>query len=121
MTTRLKLKYLFKRLIWALVPSKLPVGLNALDAFSTETLAVYDIPTLPSYYHAIASMIMHLGPQQVKVKRSFIAASIRKAMANQVAFEQIQKLKEEQKAKEDAAKLATEQTVASEENSQIPA
>jgi len=117
MTTRLKLKYLFKRLIWAIVPSKLPVGLEYLNKFSTETLAVYDIPTLPSYYHAIASMIMHLGPQQTHVRRGHIAKTIFKAMSNQVAFEQIQRLKEEAKAKEDAEKLT--QQVANEAKPEV--
>lgn len=51
---------------------------------------------------------MHLGPQQNTVKRTFIAKSIKKAQANQVAFEQIQKLKEEQKAKEAAEAVANE-------------
>jgi hypothetical protein len=49
-------------------------------------------------------MVMHLGPQTTSVKKYWIACSIRKAQANQVAFEVIQKIKEEEKkAKDEAA------------------
>lgn len=48
---------------------------------------------MPSYRHAIATMIMHLGPTTSRKSNYYFASSIRKAMANQIAYQVIQDLK----------------------------
>lgn len=93
-----KLTRFSRKLVWGLVPSKLPIGMPALEKFSNEIIDAYSIPNLPSYHHAIASMIMHLGQTQTTVKKSYLAKSIFKAMSNQVCFERIQQIKEQEKA-----------------------
>lgn len=57
-------------------------------------------------------MIMHLGSQTTFKSKYFFAKSIRKAMANQVAYEKIQEIKEEEKkSEEDAKRKADENKV----------
>lgn len=87
------------KLIGLVYPSEIPVGVPAMEKFSNEVLDLYKIPNLPSYHHAIASMVMHMGPQQTRVRKGFIAKTLHKAMANQVAFSVIQKLKEQENQK----------------------
>lgn len=41
-------------------------------------------------------MVMHLGPTTTHVPKMFFAKSIKKAMANEVAFNKIQQLKQEE-------------------------
>lgn len=75
----------------------LPVGVKEFDEFCTSIFSVYDLPDLPSYRNAIATMIMHL-PATVSAKAPvFFAVSIKKAMANQIAYEVIQQIRQEQK------------------------
>lgn len=83
-------------------PSPLPIGRAEFASFADSILETYNIPNLPSYHHAIASMIMHLGPTVTKVPKKFFADSIYKAMANEVAFQKIQELKEKEKKALDA-------------------
>jgi hypothetical protein len=83
-------------------PSKLPVGMKDFNAFADSIFETYGLPKEPSYYHTIATMIMHLGPTTAYKSKRFFAFSIIKAMANQIAYGKIQELKEKQKAEADA-------------------
>lgn len=96
-------------------PSKLPVGMDELDSFTSDILSTYHLPDKPSYRHAVANMIMHLGPTISHAPKSYFAKSIIKAMANQVAFEKIQQISKEEKEK--AAELAAQSEVTSLEES----
>ena len=95
------------------LPTDLPVGMTDLENFSTDIFKTYDIPDKRSYRHAVATMIMHLGPQTNKVPKMYFVKSIRKAMANQIAFEKIQAIKEEEKAELEAAKVVAQDAVES--------
>lgn len=53
---------------------------------------------------ALASIIMHLGPTESHKPDAYFIHSLRKGAANQVAHAVLCKIKEEQKAKEEAAK-----------------
>lgn len=81
-------------------PKRLPTGLKDFDAFAAMIFDVYNLPALPSYKHAVASMIMHLGPTTAYKAPWFFAISVKKAMANQTAFEIIQQIKEAEKAQQ---------------------
>jgi hypothetical protein len=84
-----KVKFMF--------PHQLPsMGISELDQFSNEIFEVYDLPDLPSYRNAIASMIMHLGPAVAWKAPIYFAICVRKAMANQIAYEKIQQLKKDE-------------------------
>ncbi len=64
---------------------------------------------ITSQKFALASMIMHLGPTESHKPDAYFIHSLRKGAANQVAHAVMVKFKEEQKAKEEADKLAKEQ------------
>ena len=101
----LKLKLLWVR---GLFPSPLPVGAQAFDAFFATICEVYSLPNLPSYKTAIASQIMHLPATLHKAPMWLFAKSIKKAMANQVAYQIIQDEREAQKKKEADEKAKAE-------------
>lgn len=75
-----------------------------LDAFIASVLDTYDLPSLPGYQQAIATMIMHLGPLETHKSKIYFARSIRKAAANQIAYEKIQQLKKEEQESIDKEK-----------------
>jgi hypothetical protein len=77
-------------------PTALPKGSNEFDLFCNSILSIYNIPDFPSYRRTIASLVMHLGPTTTHVPKVFFGRSIRKAMANQVAFDKIQQYKQEE-------------------------
>lgn len=97
-----KAKKLMKLALGA-VPSKLPRGIEEFDEYCRSIFELYDLPDLPNYRLAIASIIMHLGPTVTRSPKLFFAKSIHKADTNEAAFEAIQKLKEEDKRKREEA------------------
>jgi len=111
------MKQLIKKFLYRLrgyFPSRLPVGASDFHKFADSVFWTYNLPNLPSYRHAIASMIMHLGPQVESAPKRYFARTIKKAMANQVAYEVIQEIKEQQaqaKAAEETPSVATEAPV----------
>lgn len=97
------------------VPTALPVGKEEFNKFCASIFYTYDLPALPSYKHAIASMIMHLGPTKAKATKRFFALSVKKAMSNQVAYEIIQDLKNEEAAYIEATMAKPVATTSSQE------
>ena len=79
------------------LPKSLPVGVREFNQFCESIFTVYGLPDLPSYRHAIGTMIMHLGPVTFYKAPWFFALSVKKAMANQVAYEMLMELKEAEK------------------------
>lgn len=105
-------------------PVKLPTGLAEFNQFSSNIIEVYNLPNLPSYKHAIASMIMHLGPTTFHKSPRFFAISVKKSMANQTAYEMIQQIKEEsllrenERKREEQAKLTNGEATLEQANTQ---
>ncbi len=97
MIQKLAKAWAFIARIKGFVPVQLPTGAKAFDAFCESILSSYDLPRLPSYKHSIATMIMHLGPTVSHKAPYFFAKSVRKAMANQTAYDAMQRIKEEEK------------------------
>jgi hypothetical protein len=91
-----KIKRFYYQLL-GFFPAHLPTGLADLGKFCDDLFFTYELPDLPSYRHAVASMIMHLSPTTIRKPKRFFALSVKKAMANQVAFELIQQIKEKEK------------------------
>lgn len=100
---RSKFTRLYKRML-SFFPTPLPRGMEEFDTYIDNLLELYDIPQLDSYRHAVATMIMHLGPTTSKIAPRYFAHSIFKAMANEVAYQKIQDIKH---AAEEAKKAAT--------------
>lgn len=109
------LKKLFSQLR-GYFPSALPKGAKEFDVFIESILETYNLPDMPSYRHAVASMIMHLGPQTSTKSKIFFARSIRKAMSNQVAYEKIQELKDAEIAKAKQEQLKADEVTAAVES-----
>lgn len=80
-----------------------------MEAFMLDIFETYRLPDMPSYRQAIASLIMHLGPTTSKMSRKYFAISVKKAMANQVAYEVIDAIRAADKkaAEEKATKEVT--------------
>lgn len=78
-------------------PTKLPITQDQLNSLINDVLSVNGLPNDPTYHHAIASAVMHLGPITHSKSKRYFAKSVRKSIANQVAFEKIQFLREEEK------------------------
>ena len=93
--------------IKGMLPQKLPVGMTEFDKFADFIFTTYNLPALPSYKHAIAAQVMHLGPQTNYVAPRVFAKSIKKAMANQIAYEVIEKIRLDEKAAEEVKATET--------------
>lgn len=114
------------QLIRSYFPSALPQGSEEFDAYASKLLELYSLPQKDTYRHAIASMIMHLGPTTHRIPMRYFAISIFKAMSNEVAYSKIQDLKkalaaEEQKRKtEDSPQLTAKQGISIEREHEEP-
>lgn len=75
------------------LPVTLPQTGAEFDEFCTSILETYGFDDNPSYRHAIATMIMHQGPTISRKPKHYFAVAVKKAIANQVAYEKIQSLK----------------------------
>lgn len=78
-------------------PTALPRGTGEFEDFAQSIIDTYKLPDLPSYRHAIASMIMHLPPTCHRAAKRFFAKSVLKAMANEVSYAKIQEYRDAMK------------------------
>jgi hypothetical protein len=84
--------------LYGFIPQALPtLGLTEFDHYCEMIFEIYDLPDLPSYRQAIATMIMNLGPTKHMEAPFYFAKSVKKAMANQIAYEKIQQLRKAEK------------------------
>jgi len=106
-----KLKLLLLKLLTHL-PSKLPLGMQDFDQFVESIISIYGFPDDDTYRGAIATMIMHLDPLVTYKRKSWFAASIRKSMANQIAYAKLQQYKETKKHDSEVVDSAVTQEAA---------
>lgn len=97
----------FIKKILAFIPTPLPVGLTAFDAWVTDLLDLYQFPDLPSYRQAIATMVLHLGSLTSSKSRHFFARTIKASMSKQVAYEALQQSRAKAEAAEKPAEAPT--------------
>jgi hypothetical protein len=98
-----KIKKFILRL-WYYVPQTLPTtGKPEFERLMKQLSYVYGLPDEASYHHAIATIIMNQSPTTDKIPPRFFAKSIRKAMANEIAFARLQELREEEKRQRESA------------------
>jgi len=67
------------------------------DKYCDMIFTAYGLPNNDSFRHAIAVQIMNLGPQIDVIAPKFFKKSVKKAMANEIAFHKIQAYKEEER------------------------
>lgn len=101
----------FKLKVKHLWPEKLPITGDEMNVLIKDVIFAEGIPDNPTYHHAIATALMHLGPVTHRKARRFFSKSIRRSIANQVAFNIIDALRKEAAALEEKRKQeATSQT-----------
>lgn len=86
----------FIQIVRGFFPAKLPLNLADFEIYASSIFELYDVPDMPSYRHAIASGIMRLGPITAYKSKFYFALSVKKAMANEIAFQNIQLLKKQE-------------------------
>ncbi len=102
-----KLKHLID-LIWGLLPQPLPLGMAEFDLWTTRIIRTYGLLDNDSVRFALATMIMHVGPQSSRKSPLYFAKTAKKGMANQIAHGYMQNLKEKQALEMAAEKAKTE-------------
>lgn len=116
------MKRLFLKLL-ALLPSKLPVGVQEFDSWAKDIIALLDkgLQEVPvdQVKFALASIIMHLGSTTKTKSKAYFVACLHKTAANQVASQVFQDIKvaqlEAQKAAEAAAVAQTQEVTTEKE------
>lgn len=78
-------------------PEALPLNAEWMKRFTEDILTTYGLPDMPSYRQAIGTVVMHLGQQTNYKSKHFFAKTVRKAISNQLAYEMLQELKEQEK------------------------
>lgn len=87
---------------------RLPIGVTEFNAFCVWIFRVYGIPDLPGYRQSVATMIMHLKPTVTRVAPSYFARSIRKAQANEIAYQTIREIQDQARKEKEAQVVAAE-------------
>jgi len=97
----LKVKRILKQ-IAGLLPSALPNGVAAFEAWASDIEQTYQLPTADkdSIRFALASVVMHLGPQTAYKSKLYFALTLKAGAAKQVAGQTFHDIKERQKAAE---------------------
>lgn len=109
----------FKLRLLYLFPRSLPRGAKEFDSYCDTLFALYQLPNLQSYKEAIATMILHLSPTTDRKSPLFFVKSVKKAMANQVAYSFLHPPKEDEEAKKKASEEAADPTQKTESQSVV--
>lgn len=107
---KIRLKQL-RNYIRSLLPARLPQTDSAVKALAEDICSIGSFPSNDSMIQAIATQVMH-APQDASYvcKRHFIVA-IRRAIANQAAYNVLAEIKERHKnAQQEAAKASEANT-----------
>lgn len=98
-------------LLLSYVSTPLPVGITQFNKWADEIIQITgEFADRDSMTFAIASQVMHLGPQRSRVPKQFFVKSLRKAAANQVASQIFQDIKLKQQEAQKAAQQQAEDT-----------
>lgn len=88
------------------LPTSLPLGMTEFKSWSDSIIETYDLPDNDSSRWALAVMISHLDPTTAVKPKIYFSLSVKKSMANQIAFAVMEGLKAKQKAEQEAAQKA---------------
>jgi hypothetical protein len=110
------------QLLLAYVPRRLPVGMTEFHEWSDRIIDTCgEFADRNSMKFALATQIMHLGPQKSIIADIYFVRSMQKAAANQIAsavFQEI-KLKQQEEAKKAAEQAALDAANANVEKSEV--
>ena len=81
-------------------PTPLPVGMTEFETWAESILDLSGrFADDTSMKFALASMVIHCGPQRSSVPKNFFVRGLRKSAANQVASQVFQQIKQQQEQK----------------------
>jgi len=80
------------------------------NEFSADIAGAYKFPLDDQFYEAVATVILHAPPDMGDLDPEYVAERVGKMMANKVAYEKIQEIKQK---REDTAKAAQAAEVSS--------
>lgn len=90
-----KLKRQVER-VKALFPTALPNGMSEFHEWANSIISLYSFPDNDSLRWTLANMIMHAPSEAAYKSKHYFASRVKKAMANQVAAQVVQDLKQKQ-------------------------
>lgn len=95
------IQHLSNWLIWlnSFIPEKLPQGMTEFNRWVDEISYLSGLPLNDKLRKVISQLIISLPPQMAYVKKRHIVQTIQKAAANQVAFETLSLINEQQQEK----------------------
>lgn len=99
------------KLIRALFPSRLPVGVTEFNAWADDIMAMAKSPNNDSVRFALAAMIVNSGDTEAYISKMFFVLQLRKSMSKQIASFIMYDAK--QKQQDEARKAAEESQKAS--------
>lgn len=85
--------------IRGMFPEPLPSGPMEFDQWCADIFDIYGLPDHADFRHALASMILHQNSNVDAMPKRFFVKSIKKAMANQVAFKKLEEYRDQDKKK----------------------
>lgn len=90
----------------------LPLGMQEFELWSDRIISGSELDAeADGVKFALATMILHLGPQDDHMPDAYFIKSLRKSAANQIAHARMTQLKEAQKARAVANESVQDQTV----------
>ncbi len=108
-----KLNTLLKRISapWLrLIPVSLPQSNYELDVFIARILELGGYPANNSFRHAIATQVLHLNSDVQKVAPRVFLNAIRRSVANQVSYDLVQAIKEDDKREKTVQQMSADKT-----------
>lgn len=93
---------LIKTILLALVPRMLPQTDDAFQALASRVCAACGVPLNDGLLNAIASQVMHLGPQTAFKADLYFILTIKRAVASQAAYNAIEAVRARAKAELEA-------------------
>lgn len=88
-------------LVWlnSFIPEKLPQGMSEFNRWVDEISYLSGLPLNDKLRKVISQLIISLPPQMARVQKRYVVLTIQKAAANQVAFETLSLIDEQQQEK----------------------
>lgn len=99
-----------RMVVAAFIPTPLPQNGLELESWLQSILEIAGLPNNDSFQQAVCTHLMHLGTTTAYKPKLFFILAIRKAVANQVAYERIDQIRQQSKKDSSEKAPSTENT-----------
>lgn len=89
-----------KLFLLSLLPTLLPTTPKDLETFCSDIIQLGAWPANDSFRHAIATMILHLGPETIRKPKYYFYKAVFSSITKQNAYQLQQDLKRKEKSKD---------------------